>query len=141
MERELWPLLYRELQAAAALFQQKYVHHHPWSIAAELLGASLHDRTISWACQPKNCSITPLRPATLPSQSAVSRRRRRTAFGRELYAGRFRGEQCLGNATAVARGLAGLPAWGRRQHRVEQWVWAKRIINAVRIRKKQGVAA
>jgi DDE family transposase len=54
-------------------------------------------------------------------------------FGRELY--RLRGgiERSFGNATAFAGGLGPLPAWVRRLHRVRTWVWAKLLINAVRI--------
>src|SRR5689334_9224427 len=81
MERELWPLLYHELTAAAADFRQKYVRYHPWAIAAVLLWAALHDRPVSGACQPRPWSTTRLRPARLPDQSTVSRRTRRAAFG------------------------------------------------------------
>ena len=81
MERELWPLLYQELRAAARDFRQKYVRHQPWAVAAVLLWAALHDRPLSWACQPRHWSTTRLRPASVPSQPTVSRRVRRTAFG------------------------------------------------------------
>lgn len=93
MERELWPLLYHELRQAAHDFRQKYVHLQPWTIAAVLLWAALHDRPVSWACQPRHWSATRLRPARLPSQPTVSRRSRRTAFGLFLnhLAERFRG--------------------------------------------------
>jgi hypothetical protein len=81
MERELWPLLYHELQAAARDVRQRSVQHQPWAIAAVLVWAALHDRTVTWACQPRHWSTTRLRPACLPSQPTVSRRVRRTAFG------------------------------------------------------------
>jgi hypothetical protein len=81
MERELWPLLYRELQAAARDFRQKYVSHQPWAIAAVLLWAALHDRTTHWACQRRHWSTTRLSPGRLPAGSTVSRRARQTAFG------------------------------------------------------------
>jgi Transposase DDE domain len=285
MERELWPLLYHELKAAAAEFSQKYVQHPPWVIACVLLWAALHDRTAGWACQPRHWSTTTLRPASLPSASTVSRRRRRAAFGlflnlladrlrgpaqpalvlvidgkplpigarghdpdakagglsrgyklhalwglrplpeawevtplnehearvaqrllgqvaqggyllgdgnydatwlydaaaargrqlvarprrpnagkghrrqsphrlrsiellqapalpagefgRELYGLRGAIERSFGNAASFAGGLGPLPAWVRRRHRVEQWVWAKLIINAARIRYRE----
>jgi IS5 family transposase len=285
MERELWPLLYHELLAAATQFRQKYVQHPPWVIAAVLLWAALHDRPGGWACQPRHRSTTRLRPARLPHPATVSRRRRRTAFGlflnlltdrlrgpagpawvllidgqplpiggrghdpaaragglargyklhalggsrplpeawevtplneheakvaerllgqvpgggyllgdgnydatalydaaaargrrlvarprrpnagrghrrqsphrlrsialweapavpggqfgRGLYARRGAIERCFGNATAFAGGLGPLPAWVRRRHRVEQWVWAKLLINAARIRYRE----
>src|SRR5919109_2700536 len=81
MERELWPVLYRQLQLVAARVQQKYVRYSPWVIAAVLLWAALHDRPIRWACDSRNWSTTRLRPGRLPDQSTVSRRLRRTAFG------------------------------------------------------------
>jgi IS5 family transposase len=269
--------------------RQKYVRHPPWVIAAVLLWAALHDRPASWACRPKHWSTTRLRPAELPDESTVSRRRRRAAFGlflnllaqrlrgpgepalvllvdgkplpigcrghdpdaragglargyklhalwgtrplpeawavtplneyeatvaerlldqvpgggyllgdgnydatalydaaaahgrqlvarprrpnagrghrrqsehrlrsiellqapaipagefgRALYARRADIERCFGNAVAFAGGLGPLPPWVRRQHRVEQWVWAKLVINAVRIRYRQRLAA
>ena len=81
MERELWPLLYHELQAAARDFRQKYVHYQPWAVVAILLWAALHDRSVYWACDARHWATTRLRPARLPSRSTVSQRRRRTAFG------------------------------------------------------------
>ena len=60
-----------------------------------------------------------------------------TDYGRELHAGRGRIERLLGNTTSFAGGLGPLPAWVRRQHRVRMWVWAKLLINAARIRRKQ----
>ena len=287
MERELWPLLYRLLGAAAREFRQKYVQYQPWAVAAVLLWAALHDRPVSWACDPRHWGTTRLRPGRLPSQATVSRRTRRAAFGLflNLLSARLRGdgrpglvlrldgkpllvggcskdpdakfgraaghlgrgyklhavdggrplpealavtplneheakvaerlvgqlagggylladgnydannlfdragargyqlvaaqrdknpgaghryqspfrlrciellrgefgkdlfrlrtgiERAFGNATAFPGGLGPLPAWVRRRHRVEQWVWAKLAINAARIRKNQGRAA
>jgi Transposase DDE domain len=58
-------------------------------------------------------------------------------FGKDLY--RLRGgvERSFGNATAFAGGLGPRPAWVRRQHRVRTWVWAKLLINGVRILRNQ----
>jgi hypothetical protein len=94
MERELWPIVYRALRAVARDVSQKYVHHHPWAIAAVLLWAALHDRPVSWACDGRNWSTTRLRPAALPSASTVSRRARRAALGvfLDLVAQRLRGD-------------------------------------------------
>jgi hypothetical protein len=287
MERELWPVLYRAVCHAAADVRQKYVHHQPWVIAAVLLWAALHDRPLAWACDPRHWATTDLRPPRLPSQSTVSRRTRRAAFGCFLNraAARLRGrglpalalaldgkpllvggcshdpdaafgraaghlgrgyklhaicggrplpeawevaplnrheakvagrlfgqlagggyvladgnydatalfdaagargyqlvaaqrdtnpgaghhyqspyrlrciellrgdfgrglfrlrtgiERAFGNAAGFAGGLGPLPAWVRRQRRVEQWVWAKLAINAARIRRKHRLAA
>lgn len=103
MERELWPLLYRELRAAAAEFRQKYVSHQPWAVAAVLLWAALHDRPVSWACQERHWSTTRLRPARLPSQPTLSRRCRRAAFGLflNLLEARLRGAGLPGLVLSV----------------------------------------
>jgi hypothetical protein len=74
MERELWPSLYRVLQEVAKDFSQKYVQYQPWVLLAVMLWAALHDRPVSWACQPRHWSTTTLRPPRLPSPSTLSRR-------------------------------------------------------------------
>jgi len=81
MERELWPIVYHALRAAARGVSQKYVQYHPWAIAAVLLRAAIHDRPVSWACRAGNWSTTRPRPAELPSAATVSRRARRAGFG------------------------------------------------------------
>ncbi|MDZ4683462.1 MAG: hypothetical protein SH850_00140 [Planctomycetaceae bacterium] len=50
--------------------------------------------------------------------------------------GRCRIELAWGQATSFGGGLVPLPAWVRRHHRVRTWVWAKLLINAVRILHK-----
>lgn len=55
------------------------------------------------------------------------------AYGKELYQARRQIERDFGNATAFGGGLAPLPAWVRGLERVRTWVWAKLLINAVRI--------
>src|SRR5262249_26212888 len=54
-------------------------------------------------------------------------------YGRALYRARTAIERCYGNATSFAGGLGPLPAWVRGLPRVRTWVWAKLLINAVRI--------
>lgn len=107
MERELWPLLYRTLITTARDFHQKYVQLQPWTVAAVLLWAALHDRPISWACDPAHWSGTRLQPAHLPSQPTVSRRLRRVAFDcfLNLLAKRLRGD----GLPALALTLDGKP--------------------------------
>jgi hypothetical protein len=287
VERELWPALYRCLVAAAQDFRQKYVQYQPWAVAAVLLWAALHDRPVSWACDPGHWGTTRLRPAQLPSQPTMSRRMKRVVFdcflnflgqrlrdtglptlvltldgkpllvggcskdpdakfgraaghkgrgyklhaiyggrplpeawevtplneheakvaerlvgqlrgggyvladgnydatalfdragargyqlvaaqwdnnpgtghhyqspyrlrciellrgrfGRELFGLRGGIERAFGNATSFGGGLSPLPAWVRRRQRVEQWVWAKLVINAARIRRNQKLTA
>jgi hypothetical protein len=58
-----------------------------------------------------------------------------TGFGIRLYNARTQIERSFGNATSFGGGLAPLPAWVRRLGRVRTWVWAKLLINAVRILK------
>jgi hypothetical protein len=74
MERELWPPLYHTLREVANDFRQKYVSYQPWVLAAVFLWAALHDRPVSWACQPRHWSTTKLRPARLPHRTTVGRR-------------------------------------------------------------------
>lgn len=74
MERELWPLLYRELREAANDFRQKYVQIPGWVLVAVSLWAALHDRPVAWACDGRNWGTTSLRPWKLPSPSTMSRR-------------------------------------------------------------------
>jgi len=74
MERELWPPLYHLLLDTAKDFHQKYVQYQPWVVVAVMLWAALHDRPVSWACQPRHWSTTTLRPTRLPSASTISRR-------------------------------------------------------------------
>lgn len=282
MERELWPLLYRYVLLTAKGFRQKYVRIQPWIIVMTMLWAAVHDRPVSWACNPRNWSTTALRPTCIPSQPTMSRRvdrvgtglfwhrlednlrgsghpallafidgkplpvggnskdpdahwgrgagglakgyklhavwssgvlpetwevtplnsnekevaerlfeqldyggylladgeydasylyddayaqsyqlvspcRKaknpgcgkhyqsphrlrslellRSEFGKGLYKARTQIERSFGNATSFAGGLAPLPAWGRGLERVRTWVWAKLLINAVRIEK------
>ena len=61
----------------------------------------------------------------------------RSDFGRALYRLRTQIERLYGNAAAFAGGLAAPPAWVRGLPRVRTWVWAKLIINGVRIRWNQ----
>src|SRR3982751_2096690 len=93
MERELWPIVYRELRAAARGAAERGVHYHPWVIAAVLLWAALHDRPVSSACDPANWRPTRLRPAGLPAAAALSRGHRPPAFAAFLdrVADRLRG--------------------------------------------------
>ena len=57
------------------------------------------------------------------------------SFGACLYRLRIAIEEAYGNATSFAGGLAPLPAWVRGLDRVRTWVWAKLLINAVRVLK------
>ena len=62
-------------------------------------------------------------------------------FGQKLWAKRREIECLFGNCTSFGGGLAPLPAWVRRLRRVKRWVWAKLLINAVRIQIRQRLVA
>lgn len=81
MERELWNALYPYLQLTAREVRQKYVQMQPWVIVATMLWAALHDRPVSWACDPGNWSTTRLRPLQIPSEPTMSRRADSVATG------------------------------------------------------------
>jgi Transposase DDE domain len=77
MERELWPRLYHLVMDVGASIRLSDVTYQPHIIVQVLLWAALHDRPMCWACDEKNWAATTLRPATLPSESTLSRRLRR----------------------------------------------------------------
>lgn len=66
----------------------------------------------------------------------------RRPFGQAVLALRGPIERCFGHLTSFAGGLGPLPSWVRRQHRVELWVQAKLLLNALRIlnRQRQAIA-
>jgi hypothetical protein len=80
MERELWPLLDRTVREVAAASAQKYVQLPGWVILVTFRGAALHDRPVSWACQPEHGSATPLRPPRWPSPATLSPRVQRSGW-------------------------------------------------------------
>lgn len=55
-------------------------------------------------------------------------------FGRDLLRARIAIERFFGNADSHAEAMGELPAWVRTHRRVRNWIHAKLIINAVRIR-------
>jgi hypothetical protein len=58
-------------------------------------------------------------------------------FGQALYRARTAIERSFGHAGSFGGGLGPLPAWVRGLPRVRTWVWAKLLINAVRIQRKK----
>jgi len=62
-------------------------------------------------------------------------------FGKALLTARGEIERRFGTLSSFGGGLAPLPAWVRRLHRVRTWVWDKLLINAARIIKNQRLAA
>jgi hypothetical protein len=65
----------------------------------------------------------------------------RAIWNRVLAPQRVQIERFFGALSSSAGGLAALPPWVRRLHRVRTWVAAKLIINAARIASNSGVAA
>jgi Transposase DDE domain len=55
-------------------------------------------------------------------------------LGKALYKARAAVERSFGHAGSFGGGLQPLPAWVRGLARVRTWVWAKMLINAIRIR-------
>jgi hypothetical protein len=65
--------------------------------------------------------------------------RMRGEFGKTLYTARGRIERRYGHAVSFGGGLGPLPAWVRGRERVRSWVWAKLLINAVRLLNNHGL--
>ncbi len=63
----------------------------------------------------------------------------KNAFGKEMYRMRIGIEESYGNSVSFGGGLAPLPAWVRGLNRVRTWVWAKLLINGVRILKHKNL--
>ena len=61
-------------------------------------------------------------------------------FGPALYRSRTTIERQFSQLTCFGGGLAALPSWVRRIWRVRNWVWAKLLINAARIRIQRSCA-
>src|SRR5262249_25054135 len=64
----------------------------------------------------------------------------RGEFGQALYRVRDEIERNFGGLTNFGGGLAPLPSWVRRLHRVRLWVEAKLITNAIRIQSLAATA-
>ena len=58
-------------------------------------------------------------------------------LGRKLLAGRSAIERVFSGLPSIGGGLASLPAWVRTPVRVQLWVQAKLLINAIRILQRQ----
>src|SRR5579863_5061949 len=86
MERELWVRLYHLVIKAGESFRLVDVTYQPHVIVLVLLWAALHDRPMKWACDESNWSSTTLRPASIPSESTISRRLRRLDTAMFLHA-------------------------------------------------------
>jgi hypothetical protein len=81
----------------------------------------------------RSIELLEVRPAILGNESRT--------FGPDLFACRTSIERNFGNLGNFGGGLAPLPNWVRRPHRVAMWVAAKLAINGLRILKNKGVTA
>ena len=79
MERELWQTLYRWLLEHSKERGPRGVWYTNTLIAGVWLWAVLHERPVSWACEPRHWPAD-LLSFSLPSQSTLSRRLNSTAF-------------------------------------------------------------
>ncbi len=64
----------------------------------------------------------------------------RRDVGRRLLLWRGVIERTFGNNTAVSFGFKGLPAWARRIHRVERWMWGKTMLHHAWLLAKKNAA-
>ncbi len=109
MERELWAWLMVGLRDVRRSFHDSAYHTHATaSVVRTYLWAVLHDRPIAWACDPRAWDRR-TRPATLPSQSTMSRRLRTAAATDFLtrLGRRLRGE--VGGALTLLKCIDGRP--------------------------------
>jgi hypothetical protein len=64
-----------------------------------------------------------------------------SSFGRRLFRLREPIERYFGNCSSFGGGLQPLPSWVRTPQRVVRWLWAKVILNGLRICINKGLAA
>jgi hypothetical protein len=84
MELELWAETSAAISAVAVDWARHPRDRHSTALIVRVYHwACLHDRPVSWACEPAHWTPS-ARPAALPDQSTVSRRARRADFGRFL---------------------------------------------------------
>jgi hypothetical protein len=84
MELELWAETSAAISAVAVGWARHPRDQHSTALVARVYHwACLHDRPISWACEPANWTRL-VRPAVLPDQSTMSRRTRRADFWKFL---------------------------------------------------------
>jgi hypothetical protein len=80
MELELWAELSAAISAVAVGFERHKRDRHSTALVVRVhTWAALHDRPVSWACEPGNWAPR-TRPGALPGQSTMSRRTRRADF-------------------------------------------------------------
>lgn len=145
------PLNVSETRTAADLLRQPETRLPPGAI---LLGDRLFDSNPLYAAaHERGCQL--IAPRKRPNTKLGSRRHHQDRLesirltegaNRDLWERTFAPqrvaiERFFGTLSSASGGLAGLPPWVRRLHRVRRWVAAKLIINAARIALRRGNAA
>lgn len=83
MERELWPIISKQINRLDRRFDNTTYRHPVGRIVRIYLWAVLHDRPVYWACKRSNwAGVRP--PECLPNQSTMSRRLRTEAVWQML---------------------------------------------------------
>src|SRR3954469_4822241 len=125
MELERWAELSAAISAVAVGFGRHKGDQHSTAVIVRVhTWAALHDRPVSWACDPRNWKAR-TRPAELPDQSTMSRRTRREDF--MAFLERV-GERLNGKAKPGVGGGGGRKAAGvaQPQHRPRRHLVARR---------------
>ena len=145
MEDELYAFVYRLLcEEGNKRPRRGRSQYRDGLILAVYFWAVVHDRPTCWACRLEHWPVR-WQWLSLPSQPTMSRRLRRLSGVLLLMAvmERLRDEieRRYGNCSSFGGGLQPLPSCVRTPQRVARWLWAKLILNGLRICIHQGLAA
>lgn len=111
-----------------------------------IVGDTLYDsmRLHRAAEQTAHKLYTPLRQGRVGRRKQPRRlqllRLLQRAVGRRLLHWRDEIERTFGQASSLSFGFKGLPAWARRRHRVERWMWAKIVLHHAWLLQKETAA-
>ena len=110
MELELWSELSAAISAVGVDFERHKRDQHSTALVVRVHSfAALHDRPVSWACDPRNWPVR-TRPARLPDQSTMSRRTRRADFAEfQQRVGERMGGKPDGDGPTLLRVVDGKP--------------------------------
>lgn len=109
MERELWSVIHPVIGEVARSRRANAYHTHSHALVVGVyFWAVLHDRPVSWACEPRHWDAR-TRPSHLPSQSTMSRRLRTPMVCRFLQAIARRLSRCKDVPLNLVKMLDGKP--------------------------------
>ena len=133
MDREIWRHVLAAVRSAdrRVMRRGRRPRYSDQQIVKMLLWTIWHDRPLCWAGD-RDHYTTMYRPTQLPSVSQFCRRVRTERVTAMLEA--------THSYLARGSGLAPLPHWVRRLHRVQRWVTAKLVIYHARLRSQKEVA-